>query len=119
MWIWHERGRRIDIVSQGEFSFSPAVPLGFAEIQRAGRDGWAGTERPGSCGCASVPWASLNKLPSAAPWLTFPTWKWGSMLTFLSALRGLWIVTFVVDVVFLGLHPCNMEVAGLGVKTEL
>lgn len=41
------------------------------------------------------------------------------MLTFLSALRGLWIVTFVVDVVFLGLHPCIMEVAGLGVKTEL
>ena len=29
------------------------------------------------------------------------------------------IVTFVVDVVFLGLHPCIMEVAGLGVKTEL
>ena len=72
MWIWNTRRRRADIVSQGECSFSSAVPLGFAETQGAGRVGSAGTEGPWSRGCVSLSWVSLNKWPSAAQCLSLP-----------------------------------------------
>ena len=45
------RRKRIDIIFPGEFSFSLAVPLRFAESQRVGRVGWDGTGGPGSQSC--------------------------------------------------------------------
>lgn len=40
------RRKRIDVIFPGEFSFSLAVPLRFAESQRVGRVGWTGIEGP-------------------------------------------------------------------------
>ena len=66
------RRKRIDVIFLGEFSFSLAVPLRFAESQRVGRVGWTGIEGPGSQGCVSVSWVSLNRWFSATQCLASP-----------------------------------------------
>lgn len=65
------RRKRIDIVFWGELSFSLAVPLRFAENQRVGRVGPAGTEGPGSHGCVCF-LVTLNKWPGVSQGLASP-----------------------------------------------
>lgn len=76
MWKWHQR--REDKCLSGR-TFSSVVPLGFAEPQKAGRAGGAGTDSSR---------VSLGKLPSAAQCLRFLTWNKGGVLTFLSCLAN-------------------------------